>query len=398
MCRMIVLLILLAAYVLAGLAYWLWTAYAVFRMDRGVPHLDRLDVPAPPRWPALSVVVAACNEGDKIEAAARTLPASDYPDLQVVLVDDRSTDETGAIIDRLAAEDPRVRAVHVAELPDGWLGKVHALQRGLDECGGEFILFTDADVHFEGEALRKAVAYCQARGLHYLTALPMLWRTNLLLDALIGSFIRQLMAVARPWQLRDPNAGGFLGVGAFNLVRRSALEATEGLQWLRLEVADDAGLALMMKQSGACCELVNAFGLVGLHWYRTLGEAARGSERIFATPSNFSLARMLAMVPLMLALELAPILTPLALFCAPLRAVGFGGLAVLAVFLATAVLMSRWGRQPIGPLLLGPLLAPFSAVIAIRAGLLAWRRGGIVWRGTLYRTEALRAGQRVHLP
>ena len=396
---MIFVAILLGIYVLVGLLYWLWTAWAMYCMAHRVVYLGRADVPEPPHWPKLSLIAAACNEGDKVGPAARTLLALDYPDLEIILVDDRSTDETGEVLDRLAAEDPRLRVLHVTELPDGWLGKVHALHRALGEATGEWVLFTDADVHFQPRALKTAVGYCLPRGLDYMAAFPIVWRTNLLLEAVIAASIRQLIATVRPWQLGDPQAGGYLGVGAFNLVRRSALAATKGFEHLRMEVADDAGLALMLKDSGAACELVNAFDLLGLHWYRSVGEIMGASERLFATAVDCRFRKALTLAPLALALELAPFLAPLALLLdGPLRYVGAAGATVSAAWVAASVLMSRWVRQPAWPALLSPLTAPLAAFAVVRAAVLGRRQGGIVWRGTLYPTEALRAGKRLRLP
>ena len=395
---MTVVRILLAAYVLVALLYWLWNAYGMLRMGRSVAYLGEVETPAPERWPSVSVVVAACDEADRIEPAARTLLAQDYDEIEIVLVDDRSTDETGEIIDRLAAGDARARVVHVTELPDGWLGKVNALRRGAAECSGEYLLLTDADVHFEPRAVRRAIAYCCARELDHLAALPTLWPRSLLLDAVLGQSIRQLMCGARAWLVKDPASSAAVGIGAFNLLRREALEQAGGLEWVRMEVADDFGLGLAMKRSGARCEVVNAFALAGLYWYRTMSEAARGGEKAYATVSNFSLARTVVIVLIMGALELSPILALLPLAFAPLRAVGLAGLAVLAAFVATAMLMGQWSRRPPLRALLGPLTTPISAVALLRAAVLGRRRGGILWRGTLYPTEALRAGKRVHFP
>jgi len=403
---MIALAIALGIYLAVCLLYWLWSAYAMFRMGHSVAYLDRVSPPAPPHWPRLSVVVAACNEGDKIGPAARSLLASDYDDLEVVLVDDRSTDDTGAVIDALAAEDPRVRALHIGELPAGWLGKVHALHQGIQHCTGQFVLFTDADVHFQPPLLRRAVAYCLAGDLDHLTALPSLWPAGLLLDAQVAETIRQLVVVIRMWRVSDPASRAFMGVGAFNMIRRSAFDATEGFPWLRMEVADDAGLGLMMKRSGARCELVNAFGLAALHWYRTFGEIIHGSQRTFATASNLSLGNALTFAGLVLALDLSPLLAPLgALAFARLHppgwanwAFGVAALAVPAAYVACELLSHRWSRQRLLPGLLSAAMAPFGAWMVLRAAVLGRRRGGIVWRGTLYPTEALRAGKRIRLP
>ncbi|HET6429623.1 MAG TPA: glycosyltransferase family 2 protein, partial [Phycisphaerae bacterium] len=260
-------------------------------------------------WPTLSVIVPACDEADKIEPAARSLLALDYPGMEIIFVDDRSTDETGPIIDRLAADDTRVRAIHVTELPDGWLGKVHALDTGLRASSGELVLFTDADVHFRPGAMRRAVALVESRGLDFLAVLPRLWATSMLLDSLIAAFIRQyLLLMTRPWALSRAGSRSFIGVGAFNLLRRSALEGTPGLEWLRMEVGDDAALGQMMRQSGRRCGAAAAFEHVALHWHRTVGEACRGAEKGWSTVCRFSLARSIALAAGGLALEAAPVL------------------------------------------------------------------------------------------
>ena len=391
---------LLTAYTLVALAYWLLMLYGVVRLRRDVRRLDRLDPPAPGRWPRLSVIVPACDEADEIEPAARTLLNEDYPDLELIFVDDRSTDSTGEIIDRLAAEDPRIKVIHVAELPEGWLGKVNALNRGLAESTGEFVLLTDADVHFTRGVLRKAVAHCEAERLDHLAALPTLWRTSVLVGSVLGSFLRQFLVATRPWAVRDARSRAYIGIGAFNLVRRSAFEATPGFEWLRLETADDMGVGMMMKRSGARCDIVAAFGLLGLHWYRTFRDAARGAEKGYASAAGCSLVQVVIRALIGLALETAPILAPAAAVLCGSWVVGGGAAAVVAAFLASSILLARWAGARILPLpvLLGPLAAVVNAAAFLRCGWVGWRRGGVVWRGTLYPAEQLREGRRIRIP
>ncbi|MBL7141472.1 MAG: glycosyltransferase [Planctomycetes bacterium] len=395
---MLLLTVALALYAAVALAYWLWNLYAAVRVRRDVPSLDAFAPPAGASLPRLSVVVAACNEAGAIEAAARTLLAQDYPDLEIILVDDRSTDATAAIIDRLAAEDDRVRALHVTALPEGWLGKVHALDRGTAEATGAYLLFTDADVHFAADALRRAVALCEARGLDHLAALPACWSAGLLVDAVVAAFLRPFVAMMRPWAVADPNSRAFLGVGAFNLVRRSAFERTPGFAWLRMETADDAGLGLLMKASGARCGVAAAFGRVGLTWYTSLGDAARGAEKAFASVGGCRLGPMLVGAAGTLAMEIAPLAAVVLAVVLPTHPAAWALAAVVPVSAAANILMARWARGRVIPALLGPLAAPISAAAFVRAGLLGWRRGGVMWRGTLYPSEAIRAGRRVTLP
>ena len=166
----------IALWIYAGLCllYWMRTAYGVLRVRSGVSILTKIDSSDPPDWPMVSVIVPACNEADKFESAARTLLAQDYANLEIILVDDRSTDSTGQIADRLADSDPRVRVLHITELPDGWLGKVHALDRGLAQCSGEIVLFTDADVHHRSDTIRRAVAFMQSEKLDHVAGCPSL--------------------------------------------------------------------------------------------------------------------------------------------------------------------------------------------------------------------------------
>ena len=389
---------LLGTYVGLGLAYWLLTFYGMVRLRRCVGVLGDLHPPEPEAWPKLSVIVPACNEGDKIESAVRSLMAEDYPDLEIVLVDDRSTDATGDIIDDLAAEDDRVRAIHITELPEGWLGKVHALHTGLAASDGQFVLLTDADVHFANGALRKAVAWCEGEGLDHLPAMPDIWPGTLMTDSVISGFLRPLMTlITPPWRAVDPKSRRFIGVGAFNMVRRAAFEATEGFEWLRLEVADDMAVGMMMKHSGARAGVVAAFGHVGLHWYRTLGEVRRGAEKGYATTGCHFLPMVLFTL-VSLALEGSPVLAPLAAALAGWGPLGWALAAgVPAAFLAASVPLALWARVRVVPAIMTPLTAPVSAAIMLWSAAVGLWRGGIVWRGTLYRARTLRRGRRLRL-
>jgi cellulose synthase/poly-beta-1,6-N-acetylglucosamine synthase-like glycosyltransferase len=174
------------------------------------------------RTPPVSIVVAARDEARAIERAMRSLLALDYPGLELVAVDDRSADPTGAILDRLAAANARLKVLHVRELPAGWLGKNHALALGARDATGEILLFTDADVEFAPYSLREAVAVLEDERLDHLALAPRLRLPGAWLAACVAYFGRQFYVFLRPWRARDPRSGAHIGVGAFNLVRASA--------------------------------------------------------------------------------------------------------------------------------------------------------------------------------
>ena len=240
---MVVITVLLGLYALMVSAYWLYMTYGSWRLQ-GLPSLG--DMGEPERPPRVSVVVPACNEADKLEAAFRSLMRQDYPNLELILVEDRSTDDTAQIADRLGAHNERVKVIHVKDLPEGWLGKVHAMKLGYEASSGEYVLFTDADVHFS-RAILRAIAFCQKENLDHLVVIPRLRSAGLATDAIIESFLRPfMMIVARPWKVSDPKSKAFMGIGAFNMVRREAFERTDKLDWLRMEVGDDMALGLII--------------------------------------------------------------------------------------------------------------------------------------------------------
>ncbi len=377
---------------LAGLAGLVAHRLVVARVAR----LAAVPPATPERWPLLSVVIPACNEAATLEAALGAHLRSDYPALELILVDDRSSDETGAIADRLAATDARLSVIHLAELREGWLGKTHALQVGLERARGEWILFADADTRLEPAALRRAVGLCEARALDLLAVVPGLDPAGPLLDALAFQFYRNILAGARAWEVEDPRARAAIGVGAFNLVRRAALERSEGLAWMRLEVADDMALALLLKRSGARCAVANGRGLVALRLYSALGEMARALEKnSYAILGRYRATRaiLLALAPPLV--DLLPVLG-LVLPAPPwVRATA---LAALALAQAGILLGARWLGAPLRAALLAiPANLVLSALL-IRGAILGWRRGGILWRGTLYPAKQLREGIRVRFP
>jgi hypothetical protein len=366
--------------------YSLATAIGSIRAVRGVPVLAETSATPPSRWPRVSIVIPACNEAAEIEGAVRSRLSDVYPELEVVLVDDRSTDGTGDIVDRLALEDSRVRAIHVSDLPSGWLGKVFALHRGAQIATGELLLFSDADVHVTPSALRRAVALLESGRLDHLAVLPGLWSSGLLVDAAFSAFFRLVWLAARPWAVPDPRSRAACGVGAFNLVRRSALQRSPGFEYLKLEQADDAALGQMLKRSGARCAVANGRGDVGLHFYRSLPDMARGVEKGGA---RWPFAAVCAGISVLLVLELGPWL---ALPAPGLpRALGAAG-AMLS--LAATVGVARWMRHGVLPAVLAPVGVILLAAMMVRAGALAALRGGVSWRGTFYRTSDLRAGSR----
>ncbi len=350
--------------------------------------------PEPETWPMLSVVIPACDEADTIEAAMATLLRQDYPDMEVILVNDRSTDRTGEIISAVAARDKRVRAVHLDALPPGWLGKVHALHVGTQKASGEWLLYSDADIHFRQGTLRKAVALAIRKQADHLTLGPALETPSFWLKVAVQTF-GMMFATATKAADVEHGSDAFVGIGAFNMVRRSALERTEGFPWLRMEVADDVGLGLMLHRSGAKTCLSVCLEDVRLLWYPSVHSMVKGLEKnIFGVAAHYSFIRMMLLSIFLWMAVLAP---PTAIFQSEIPYLRiWGGIIYLFVIIAALIGKFRLGWE-IMPSLFAHLGILMISFMLIRSGMICGLRGGIRWRKTFYPVDELRAGQRVKL-
>lgn len=354
--------------------------------SRGLTAL--VDVPPwqGPHFPKISIVVAARDEAKGIERAARSLLALDWPDLEIVLVDDRSTDGTGAILDRLAREDRRLRVVHVTSLPPGWLGKNHALQLGADAAQGGWLLFTDGDVLFHPDTLRHAVAYANARQLDHLTVGPEAPVPGLLLQAAVAGFGVFFSLFTRAWKLRDPESSAHIGVGAFNLVRRAAYLRAGGHTALPLRPDDDLKLGKRLKQTGCAQDIAMGRGRLSVEWYGSLREMAHGLEKNAFASMEYSVPATIAAILLVIVLFVFP-------FVGMLLSDGTARVLFTVTYvlqaLATAESARRLGLDPwLGPMF--PFSAAFLAYVTARSMLVTLRAGGIRWRGTFYALAELK--------
>lgn len=348
-------------------------------------------------WPLVSVIIPACNEADHIEAALTSLLAQDYPQLEFIVIDDRSTDATGEIIDRLAAADSRVRAVHIESLPQGWLGKVHALHEGVRPARGDWYLFSDADIYFEPCAIRHAIGYVLHHRVDHLACLPEITSdSNFWLDVAIRSFLLLLCPTIRAAEINREGSRQPVGIGAFNLVAAAAFKRTPGFAWLRMEPADDLGLGVMLKQAGATSRLLNADGEMSVPWYESVGAMIRGLEKnSFGPSAYYSYWRQAVIVLLLWSLAAVPPASLLmGLYWSDAILLGAGAVAHL-VTLLIAFLMPRKELREVGAFLCLPIGVLILSLILSRSAYKCLRNRGIDWRGTHYPLAELRRGQRV---
>lgn len=371
------------------LAWWL-LAFAVVRNLRNARRLA--DLPPGPRddWPSVTTVMPACNEADTLDAAVRTRLADDYPDQQLILVNDRSTDGTRAVAD--AIDDPRLRVLHNQTLPEGWLGKVHALKLGVEASDSTWILFSDVDVHVATGALRRAVHLAESQGFDLVAALPTIRPAGSWMNGMHALFLRVLYAAFDPVACENPASKTAFGVGAFTLVRRSALDASPGFDAFRMAIADDLMLGRTLKASGARCTALNGAGAVSVDLYPRPADFLKGSEKnAWGVTAGFSLLRGLATTLAFALLEFSPFVLAVWGPTPGLRGLGVASIAV-AIGLSRFVLLANGRRGGAG--LLFPLGSLLFTWAMLRGTVLGFLRGGLWWRGTFYPSSAFRDARR----
>lgn len=375
------------------LGVWLRTARHASALQV-LPCAKSLAIEPIKKWPRLSILIPALNEGTTLRAALMTLLAVDYPDFEIICVNDRSTDDTGSVIQELAAQDNRIKAINVSELPNGWLGKVHALDQALIASTGDFILCTDADVHFSKDALKRSVMTMEHRRLDHLSLLPKIASAGFLFDTALAQAGWVLFYFINPAKMGTDECRAPMGVGAFNLVRADLMRRIQPFKTLRMEVIDDIGLAIVCHQAQGKGALMGAGTAVSLEYYAGYGEMLKGLEKNAFALSRYSLVRASAE-------NMFVIAAPLLAFVCPFFRSDWTISSGVAVYLISCLLEFRsLQNHGVNPALIPafPLGMMLCGIAGVRSMVQTLRRGGINWRGTTYPLSDLRRMQITKLP
>ena len=280
--------------------------------------------------------------------------------------------------------------LHVEALPDGWLGKNHACHAGARRARGAWLLFTDADVVFAPDALRRGLAAARAHGLGHLAVIPRFVAPGLLERAFVTAFAALLAPFVGVRDLRRPGTRAYFGVGAFNLVQRAAYERAGGHRRLPLEVVDDVKLGLLLRRSGVPQGVADSGGLVSVRWQHGFLPSVLGLVKNAFAALEYRPGRALAAAAMGALGGVAPVAL-LLLGPGPLvRGLAAAALAIAVLHHAEAARRLSGASGAEG--LLMPLCALLLSAAVIGSAVVAWRQGGVVWRGTHYPLERVRAG------
>jgi len=353
--------------------------------DVSGPEWDR----NPPGDPRVSIIVPACNEAADIKATLVRLLALEYDNYEVIAVDDRSTDRTGEIMERIAAASPdRLKTIHINELPPGWMGKPHAMWSASNRASGDWLLFTDADVLFNPSAVRRALAYAESEQADHVVLFPRMIMTHPGEKMMIAFFQTLFVFGHRPWKVADPKTKDHIGVGAFNMIRRTVYEALGTYQALPFDVLDDMKLGKVVKNAGYAQRNVFGADLISIRWAKGAWGVVDNLTKNFFALMSFQWPRALASCFALAFLNLMP-------FAGIWLAHGWArmgyAVALFSMFFIY-VGMSRKSDIPPYYFVLHPVSTALFVYTMLRSTFLTLARGGVLWRGTFYPLEELRKG------
>jgi glycosyltransferase involved in cell wall biosynthesis len=369
-------------------AFWVFHGLRVAYGAKKVPWVKDFQPAKDDACPRISLVFAARDEEEKLPAALATLAALDYPHLEIIGVDDRSQDATGRILDDFAAAYPRFRVVHVSELPSGWLGKPHALQEAYEASSGEWLLFTDADVRFKPDVLRRAVSLAEEHKLDHLTLICNVEMHGFWEKTLITFFGLAFHLSTDANSVSNPNSRAYMGIGAFQLLRRTAYEAIGTHRRLAMEVVDDMKLGKLVKQSGFRSSVAIAQEFVSVRWHAGARNVIRGVTKNLFAALEYNMAFAAASLAGVLLLNVLPFW---AIFA------GHGWIRIFSA-VAVAVALCMHGSvdvvNRVSPVyaLTHPIGAVLFCYMIVRSAAVTLWQGGVTWRGTFYPLKELKRG------
>ena len=378
-------LLLLAA--ACTLLFYLFAAVELALGSRTIANLE--DIPpfpgvAPPR---VSIVIAACNEEGGIEQALTSVLHQDYPDYEVIVVNDRSTDRTGEILHRVSRTNPRLQLNAIQQLPPAWLGKNNALHQGAARASGEFLIFTDADIVMHPSVLSRALRYTLDHGLDHLAISPRVVMKGFFLNAFLGTFALIFNMYVQPWKAKNPKSAKHVGIGAFNMVRTATYRAIGGHQRIAMRPDDDMKLGKLIKDEGYKQDFVIGDALLSVEWYESFGKMVQGLMKNMFASVEYSAVLAIAGSAVQILLGVWPFVA-IVLTRGWLQ--GLNALIVATILLLFSINAGSVGIRRIYALAY-PLAILAFCYILLRSMIVTLWTGGINWRGTHYPLSQLRA-------
>jgi chlorobactene glucosyltransferase len=289
------------AYALAGPGVWAVFGFGMYKGRRRL-QIRVKPVPVLQHYPQVTVIVPCRNEQRLIESCVKSILAQDYPDIQVIVVNDRSTDATGQIIDQLAASDARLTALHIrdGELPAGWLGKPNAARAAVEHSTGDWLIFIDSDCTLAPQAVREAIVTGEHRQFDLVSFIPRFIGTGFwdsLMTPLCGMTTSAMFGIMYANSTMRPQTA--FACGQFIAIRKTIYHSVGGHAAVKDTAGEDVQLARLVKRAGHRPRLGWGLDLVHTTMYGGLREVLRGWGRNFIAASRGKPWRVLGVMAFM---------------------------------------------------------------------------------------------------
>jgi cellulose synthase/poly-beta-1,6-N-acetylglucosamine synthase-like glycosyltransferase len=373
-------------YTLFITAFWLALALLLLVQCRRISYLSAIPTAPADTLPAISIIIAIRNEEARLREALQSVLLLDYPSMELILVNDRSTDRSARILDEFQERYPHIKVITITSLPERWLGKNHALYCGYKASTSPYLLFTDADVLFHPQTLRKAMYLMLKESYDHLVTLPQVHSPSKLLNSVLETFRVFLEIRLQPWKVADKQSKASIGVGAFNLITTAAYEKAGTHVTIALRPDDDLKLGEMVKKAGCNQQVVYGDHQVQLEWYGSVKEFIAGLMKNTFAVSDYNLA--LALLSAVGALVFFALPIPLLLVAGnPLEKAAGGFIFILQI------LLFRFKKGGSGSWWHGSMVTYASFVmvyIILKSAVRTLRQGGIYWRDTFYSLKQLK--------
>jgi glycosyltransferase involved in cell wall biosynthesis len=374
---------------LTTLLLWLVIGLELFLGSRSIEFLKDIIPSRLSPLAKVSIIIPARNEERNIREALQSVLKQDYPNLEFIVVNDRSTDNTGGILAQMEKEQPHLQVHTVTTLPPGWLGKNHALQYGAERATGEILLFTDADMVMAPDTVSRAVGYLYANQIDHLCIMPNIRISSRLMGIFIMTFAIFFWLYTLPWRAANPKSRKHIGIGGFNMIRAAVYRAIGMHQPIALRPDDDVKLGKLVKINGYHQRLLHGQSHLSVEWYSTMRELIDGLMKNAFAGVDYSVMAIVLSTVSQMTFSIWPFI---ALFVTG----GWILIINIAIVLIMLALCVDTGRgQSLSPWYsLGfPLGILMFIYILWRAMILNIKNDGITWRGTHYSLAELKANK-----
>jgi glycosyltransferase involved in cell wall biosynthesis len=374
---------------LTTLFFWLAIGLELFIGNRSLGFLRDIIPARKEQLNKISIIVPARNEERNIREALQSMLQQDYSNLEFIIINDRSADNTTAILEQMQKEHPRLQVHTITDLPRGWLGKNHALQCGAEWATGEILLFTDADIVMQPDTVSRAASCLHDQDIDHLCIMPNIRISGRLMGIFIMTFGIFFWLYAMPWRAADPKSKRYIGIGGFNMIRADVYRAIGMHQPIALRPDDDMKLGKLIKMNGYHQKLLHGESHLSVEWYRSVRELIDGLMKNAFAGVDYSVMAIVLTTVVQLTLGIWPFIALVITGRWVLIVNSTIVLTMLALWVETAreQSLNRW--YGIGC----PLGILMFIYILWRAMILNIKNDGITWRGTHYSLKELKANK-----